>query len=61
MAKVKEDFTAYIRMGKDGDPEPVEFSEGEEVTVIQDWEGDLILIQNEDGKVFNIKKALLEI
>ena len=61
MAKVKEDFTAYIRMGKDGDPEPVEFSEGEEVTVIQDWEGDLILVQNEYGKVFNIKKALLEI
>jgi len=59
MATVKEDFTAFIRMGKDGDAESVEFSAGEEVTVVQDWEGELILIKNDEGKLFNIKKSLL--
>jgi hypothetical protein len=61
MATVKEDFTAFIRMGKDGDSEPVEFSAGEEVTVVQDWEGELILIKNDEGKLFNVKKSLLEL
>ena len=60
MATVKEGFTAYIRMGKDGDPDPVEFSEGEEVSIVQEWEGELVLIKNDDGKLFNVKKSLID-
>jgi hypothetical protein len=61
MATAKEDFTAFIRMGKDGDPEPVEFAEGEEVSIVQEWEGALVLIKNEDGKLFNVKKTLIDL
>ncbi|MFQ5692117.1 MAG: hypothetical protein ACE5IM_03620 [Nitrospinota bacterium] len=61
MATVKEDFVAHIRMGKEGDAEPVEFSSGDEVTVVQEWEGELVLIKNEDGKLFNVKKTLLDL
>ncbi len=61
MATVKEDFTAFIRMGKDGDPEPVEFGEGDEVSIVQEWEGELVLIKNDDGKLFNVKKILIDL
>lgn len=61
MATVKEDFVAYLRMGKEGEPESVQFSAGDEVTVVQEWEGELVLIKNQDGKLFNIKKALLDL
>ena len=61
MTTVKEDFTAYIHMGKDGDPEPVEFAEGEEVSIVQEWEGELVLIKNDDGKLFNVKKILIDL
>ncbi|MFQ5913784.1 MAG: hypothetical protein ACE5JS_11430 [Nitrospinota bacterium] len=60
MPTVKEDFVAYLRMGKEGEAEPVQFSAGEEVSVVQEWEGELVLIKNEDGKLFNIKKSLIE-
>lgn len=60
MAKVKEGFTAYIRMGKEGGAEPVEFQAGEDVEIVKVWEGELALIKNSDGKLFNIKKTLLE-
>lgn len=60
MAKVKEAFTAHIRMGKEGAAQPVEFQSGEEVEIVKEWEGELVLIKNSDGKLFNIKKSLLD-
>ncbi len=60
MAKVKEAFSAYLRMGKEGEVETVEFQSGDEVEIVKEWEGELVLIKNGDGKLFNIKKSLLD-
>ncbi len=60
MAKVKEAFTAYLRMGKEGETESIEFQSGEEVEIVKEWEGELVLIKKGDGKLFNIKKSLLD-
>jgi len=59
MTKVKEAFTAYLRMGKEGAAESIEFQSGDEVEIVKEWEGELVLIKNSDGKLFNIKKSLL--
>jgi hypothetical protein len=60
MAKAKEAFSAYLRMGKEGEVETVEFQSGDEVEIVKEWEGELVLIKNGDGKLFNIKKSLLD-
>ncbi len=60
MPTVKEDFVAYIRMGKEGEAEPVEFTAGEDVEIVQEWEGELVLIKKDDGKLFNVKKSLID-
>ena len=39
MAKVKEAFSAYLRMGKEGEVETVEFQSGDEVEIVKEWEG----------------------
>jgi hypothetical protein len=59
-ATVTEDFTAYTRMKKGQEPQEHEFKKGAKVSLSQIWKGDLCLIKNEEGKVFNIKKTFLE-
>ena len=59
-ATVAEDFTAYTRMKKEQEPQGHEFKKGAKVSLTQIWKGDLCLIKNEEGKVFNIKKTFLE-
>ena len=59
-ATVVEDFTAYTRMKKGQDPQGHEFKKGAKVSLSQIWKGELCLIKNGEGKVFNIKKTFLE-
>ena len=59
-AKVVEDFVAYTRDKKAQDPVEHQFKKGDTVNLSQIWEGELCLIKNPEGKVFNIKKAFLE-
>jgi hypothetical protein len=59
-ATVTEDFTAFTRMKKGQEPQGHEFKKGAKVSLSQIWKGELCLIKNEEGKVFNIKKTFLE-
>lgn len=59
-AKVVEGFIAYTRDKKGQDPVEHQFKSGDTVSLSQIWEGDFCLVKNDDGKVFNIKKTLLE-
>ncbi len=59
-AKIVEDFVAYTRDKKGQDPVEHQFKAGDKISLSQIWEGDLCLVKNADGKVFNIKKTLLE-
>lgn len=44
---------------KDDTPEEVSFEEGTEVTVMKEWERHY-LIQDSEGKLFNVKKDLID-
>ena len=59
MATIKKAITLKHQSNRDEDPEEVAFSEGDEVTVLNEWE-DSSLCKNEDGLLFNIPKAQLE-
>ncbi len=39
--------------------EGVEFEEGEELSVLQEWD-DAYLLKNNDGKLFNVSKSLVD-
>jgi hypothetical protein len=58
-ANVVEDFTAFTRMKKGQEPEAHQFKKGDKVSLLQAWKGDLCLIKDKEGKVFNIKKTYL--
>jgi len=59
MATIKKAMTLKHRANLGEEPEDVAFAEGDEVTVLQDWE-DACLCKNEDGMLFNIRKNHLE-
>jgi len=59
MATIKKAITLKHQSNLGEDPEEVAFSEGDEVTVLNEWE-DRSLCKNEDGLLFNIPKAQLE-
>jgi len=58
MATIKKAITLKHQSNLGEDPEDVAFSEGDEVTVLNEWE-DRSLCKNEDGMLFNIRKAHL--
>ena len=58
MATIKKAITLKHQSNLGEDPEEVAFSEGDEVTVLNEWE-DRSLCKNEDGMLFNIRKAHL--
>ena len=59
MATIKKAITLKHQANLGEDPEEVAFSEGDEVTILNEWE-DRSLCKNEDGLLFNIPKAQLE-
>jgi hypothetical protein len=59
MATIKKAITLKHQSNLGEDPEDVAFSEGDEVTVLNEWE-DRSLCKNEDGMLFNIQKAHLD-
>ena len=59
MATIKKAITLKHQSNLGEDPEDVAFSEGDEVTVLNEWE-DRSLCKNEDGLLFNIRKAHLD-
>ena len=59
MATIKKAITLKHQSNLGEDPEEVAFSEGDEVTVLNEWE-DRSLCKNEDGVLFNIRKAHLD-
>ena len=50
-------YTHQANLGED--VEEVELSEGDELTVLQDWEN-AWLAKTSDGKLFNVKKDVAE-
>jgi hypothetical protein len=58
MATIKKAITLKHQANLGEEPEDVAFSEGDEVTVLNEWE-DSSLCKNEDGMLFNIPKANL--
>jgi len=59
MATIKKAITLKHQANVGEESEDVAFSEGDEVTVLNEWE-DSSLCKNEDGMYFNIPKANLE-
>ena len=59
MATIKKAITLKHQSNLGEDPEEVAFSEGDEITVLNEWE-DRSLCKNEDGLLFNIRKAHLD-
>ena len=59
MATIKKAITLKHQSNLGEDPEDVAFSEGDEVTVLNEWE-DYSLCKSEDGMLFNIPKAHLD-
>jgi len=58
MATIKKAITLKHQANLGEDPEDVAFSEGDEVTVLNEWE-DCSLCKSEDGMLFNIPKVHL--
>ena len=59
VATIKKAITLRHQANLGEDPEDVALSEGDEVTVLREWE-DRSLCKNEDGWLFNIPKAHLD-
>jgi hypothetical protein len=59
MATIKKAMTLKHRANLGEELEEVAFAEGDEVTVLQDWEN-ASLCKSEDGMLFNIPKSHLK-
>ena len=59
MATIKNAITLKHQSNLGEDCEDVAFSEGDEVTVLNEWENSS-LCKNADGMLFNIPKAQLD-
>ena len=59
MATIKKAITLKHQSNLGEDAEDVAFSEGDEVTVLNEWE-DSSLCKNENGMLFNIPKVQLD-
>jgi hypothetical protein len=59
MAEISRDITLKHRANLGEQAEDVEFRQGEEVTVLKEWEESL-LCKNEAGLLFNIPKEHVE-
>ncbi len=57
--RMKESVTLQHQANLGEEIEEVEFEEGEELTVLQEWES-AWLAKNADGKIFNVRKALAQ-
>lgn len=57
--KIKDDCTLKAQANLGEEVEPVEFSSGDELSVLKEW-ASFYLVKNDDGKIFNIKKELVE-
>jgi len=55
MASIKEDVTLKFQTTVDGDIEETSFSAGDDVDVVQKWDGlPYVLIKDGDGHFYNI-------
>lgn len=59
MATIKKAITLKHRPNLGEDVEDVEFAEGDEVTILKQWE-DRYLCKNEAGQLFNIPKECVQ-
>ena len=59
MATIKQAITLKHQANLGEEFEDVAFAEGDEVTVLNEWE-ESSLCKSEDGRHFNIPKALLD-
>ena len=59
MATIKKALTLKHQSNLGEDVEDVSFSEGDEVTVLKQWD-ESYLCKNDDGQLFNIPKEAVE-
>lgn len=59
MATIKRSITLKHQANLGEEVEEVSFAEGDEVTVLKEWE-DRLLCKNDEGKLFNIPKEAVE-
>jgi hypothetical protein len=59
MANIKQAITLKHQSNLGEDPQEVAFSEGDEVTILKEWE-DRSLCKSEDGRHFNIPNDHLD-
>ena len=57
--QTKEALTLKAHANLGEEVEDVEFSAGEELTVLKEWDHHY-LVRNADGKLFNVRKELLK-
>ena len=58
MATIKQAITLSHQPSLGNDVQSVDFAEGDEVTILKEWEGHY-LCRNGDGLLFNIAKDLV--
>ncbi|MDX1648672.1 MAG: hypothetical protein R3263_02350 [Myxococcota bacterium] len=60
MATITKAITLKHQANLGEEVEEVPFSEGEEVTVLKEWQ-DRVLCKNGDGRLFNVPKDAIEL
>jgi hypothetical protein len=59
MATIKQAITLKHQSNLGEEVEEVSFAEGDEVTVLKEWD-DRFLCKNGDGRLFNVPKELVD-
>jgi hypothetical protein len=59
MATIKQAITLKHRSNLGEDDEEVAFAEGDEITILKEWQ-DRYLCKNEAGQLFNIPKDVVQ-
>ena len=59
MATIKQAITLKHQSNLGEEVEEISFSEGDEVTVLKEWD-DRFLCKNDDGQLFNIPKDAVD-
>ena len=59
MATFKEDFVGKYQTTTDGDIEETNFSEGDEVEIVDTWSNH-VLVKDDDDHYYNVPKDIIE-
>ena len=59
MPSFNADHTAKYQTTKDADIEETSFSAGDEVTLIQKWDNEFVLVKDDDGHFYNVPSSVV--